>query len=108
TFTTPTLTPQPLCRLMFGGIAQTRRVEDIMMAFQRITFATVTVRFGLGMLAMVLVAATPNTSGADCAGPAFVIGPTSLSPTTVDQGSTGTIQTQICSGSAADVLIDLE
>src|SRR5262249_10701711 len=44
-----------------------------------------------------------------CAGPAFVIGPTSMSPTTIAQGSTGTIQTQICSSSAADhVLIDLE
>src|SRR5262249_44292243 len=108
TFTTPTLTPQPLCRLMFGGIAQAGRVEDIMMAFQRSPFATATVRFGLGMLAMVLVAATPNTSGADCAGPAFVIGPTSMSPTTIAQGWTGTVQTQMYSGSAADVLIDLE
>src|SRR5262245_58974512 len=93
---------------MSGRIAQTGRVEDIMMAFERIPFATATLRFGLGMLAMVWVAATPNTSGADCAGPAFVIGPTSMSPTTVAQGSTGTVQTHICSGSTADVVVDLE
>jgi hypothetical protein len=75
----------------------------------------VAVRIGLAMLGVVLVAspdvfgATLTTSAAGCTGSGFVIGPTSVSPTTIAPGSTGTIRTQICSGSAAShVLIDLE
>src|SRR5262245_56747300 len=94
---------------------KTGRVEHVMMAFKRSTLATVAIRIGLAMLGVVLVAspevfgATLTTSAADCQGSAFIIGPTSVSPTTIAPGSTGTIRTEVCSGSATSrILIDLE